>query len=282
MKTLNKIIPVLFLVIISSCEDVPDFDQGESEPVVEAFIYEGESVDDIYLKKTVPFNSGSDIEPEPIYDAIITISNNGQDFVLSQVKNEPGRYFYDGADLSINIGDSYQLAFEYEDRIISSITTIPNKPDGVLISSSLIEIPEINSLQDLRGFRESFQKTIDVSWNNGDGSYFYLVIENIEDRPSSIDPTDIFGDIGLNFEFTSEPTQEGLFQLRPMIHYSQYGRHKVTIYKVNEEYALLYETSEQDSRDLNEPYTNINNGLGIFSGFASQEFYFSVIGRSYN
>ena len=67
-----------------------------------------------------------------------------------------------------------------------------------------------------------------------------------------------------------------------MIHYSQYGRHKVTIYKVNEEYALLYETSEQDSRDLNEPYTNINNGLGIFSGFASQEFYFSVIGRSYN
>ena len=281
MKTLNKIIPVLFLVIISSCEDVPDFDQGESEPVVEAFIYQGESVDDIYLKKTVPFNSGSDIEPEPINDAIITISNNGQDFVLSQVKNEPGRYFYDGADLSINIGDSYQLAFEYEDRIISSITTIPNKPDGVLISSSLIEIPEINSLQDLRGFRESFQKTIDVSWNNGDGSYFYLVIENIEDRPSSIDPTDIFGDIGLNFEFTSEPTQEGLFQLRPMIHYSQYGQHKVTIYKVNKEYALLYETSTQDSRDLNEPYTNINNGLGIFSGFTSQVLYFYVVGNSY-
>lgn len=279
MKTLNKIIPVLFLIFISSCEDVPDFDQGESEPVVEAFIYEGESVDDIYLKKTVPFNSGSDIEPEPINDAIITISNNGQDFVLSQVTNEPGRYFYDGADLSINIGDSYQLAFEYEDRMISSITTIPNKPNDVLISTDLIEIPEINSLQDLRGFRESFQKTIDVSWNNGDGSYFYLVIENIEDRPSSIDPTDIFGDVGLNFEFTSEPTQEGLFQLRPMIHYSQYGRHKVTIYKVNEEYALLYETSAQDSRDLNEPYTNINNGLGIFSGFSSQEFYFYVIGN---
>ena len=95
MKTLNKIIPVLFLVIISSCEDVPDFDQGESEPVVEAFIDQGVSVDDIYLKKTVPFNSGSDIEPEPINDAIITISNNGQDFVLSQVKNEPGRYFYE-------------------------------------------------------------------------------------------------------------------------------------------------------------------------------------------
>ncbi|MDB4063024.1 hypothetical protein N9541_03055 [Flavobacteriaceae bacterium] len=45
----------------------------------------------------------------------------------------------------------------------------------------------------------------------------------------------------------------------------------------SKEYALLYETSTQDSRDLNEPYTNINNGLGIFSGFASQEVYFEVI-----
>jgi len=62
-----------------------------------------------------------------------------------------------------------------------------------------------------------------------------------------------------------------------LIHYTQYGTHKVTIYHVNEEYALLYETSTQDSRDLNEPYTNINNGLGIFSGFASQEVYFEVI-----
>ena len=64
-----------------------------------------------------------------------------------------------------------------------------------------------------------------------------------------------------------------------MIHYTQYGKHKITIYKVNEEYALLYETSAQDSRDLNEPYTNINNGLGNFSGFSSQEFYFYVIGN---
>ena len=66
MKTFKKISAALFLVIISSCEDVPDFDQGESEPVVEAFIYEGEPVDDIYLKKTVPFNIGNDVEPEPI------------------------------------------------------------------------------------------------------------------------------------------------------------------------------------------------------------------------
>ena len=277
MKTVNKIIYVLCIIINSSCEDISDFDPGESKPVVEAFIYEGESVDDIYLKKTSPLNTPSKSDPEIISDAILTISSNGQDFILSPINDQPGRYAYDGNDLSVNIGDDYFLTFEYEDMIISSTTTIPSEPEGLDISPESIIIPRINSITDLRYFRESFQKTIDVTWNNTDGSYYYLVIENIEDSPQSIDPTDILGGLGINFEFTTSPTQENVLQLRPLIHYTQYGTHKVTIYHVNEEYALLYETSTQDSRDLNEPYTNINNGLGIFSGFSSQEVYFEVI-----
>ena len=277
MKTVNKIIYVLCIIINSSCEDISDFDPGESKPVVEAFIYEGESVDDIYLKKTSPLNTPSKSDPEIISDAILTISRNGQDFILSPINDQPGRYAYDGNDLSVNIGDDYFLTFEYEDMIISSTTTIPSDPEGLDISPESIIIPRINSITDLRYFRESFQKTIDVTWNNTDGSYYYLVIENIEDSPQSIDPTDILGGLGINFEFTTSPTQENVLQLRPLIHYTQYGTHKVTIYHVNEEYALLYETSTQDSRDLNEPYTNINNGLGIFSGFSSQEIYFEVI-----
>ena len=277
MKTVNKIIYVLCIIINSSCEDISDFDPGESKPVVEAFIYEGESVDDIYLKKTSPLNTPSKSDPEIISDAILTISRNGQDFILSPINDQPGRYAYDGNDLSVNIGDDYFLTFEYEDMIISSTTTIPSEPEGLDISPESIIIPRINSITDLRYFRESFQKTIDVTWNNTDGSYYYLVIENIEDSPQSIDPTDILGGLGINFEFTTSPTQENVLQLRPLIHYTQYGTHKVKIYHVNEEYALLYETSTQDSRDLNEPYTNINNGLGIFSGFSSQEVYFEVI-----
>jgi hypothetical protein len=277
MKTVNKIIYALCIIIYSSCEDVSDFDPGESKPVVEAFIYQGESVDDIYLKKTVPFNTESKSGSEIISDAIITISWNGQNFILTTVIDHPGRYIYDGNDLSVNIGENYQLTFEYDDRIISSTTTIPSEPEGTDISPQSIFINEINSLVDLRDFRESFQKTINVTWNNNDGSYYYLVVENIENNPESIDPTDVLGGLGINFEFTTTPTQENVLSLRPLIHYTQYGTHKVTIYHVNEEYALLYETSTQDSRDLNEPYTNINNGLGIFSGFASKEVYFEVI-----
>ena len=140
MKTVNKIIYVLCIIINSSCEDISDFDPGESKPVVEAFIYEGESVDDIYLKKTVPFNNESKSGSEIISDAIITISGNGQDFILTPVIDQPGRYIYDGNDLSVNIGENYQLTFEYDDRIISSTTTIPSEPEGTDISPQSIFI----------------------------------------------------------------------------------------------------------------------------------------------
>ena len=49
MKSFNKILSVLSIIIISSCEDVPDFELGKSEPVVEAFIYEGEPLSLIHI-----------------------------------------------------------------------------------------------------------------------------------------------------------------------------------------------------------------------------------------
>jgi hypothetical protein len=39
------------------------------------------------------------------------------------------------------------------------------------------------------------------------------------------------------------------------------------VYRINQEYADLYRTRQQDSRDLNEPLSNVVNGLGVFSAF---------------
>lgn len=58
---------------------------------------------------------------------------------------------------------------------------------------------------------------------------------------------------------------------------THYGLHRVRVYRVNQEYADLYDTRQQDSRDLNEPLTNIVNGLGIFSAFNSNEIYFTAV-----
>ena len=46
------------------------------------------------------------------------------------------------------------------------------------------------------------------------------------------------------------------------------GRYRVNIWRVNQEYAALYNTLPQDSRELYEPFTNIAGGLGVFTAFA--------------
>jgi hypothetical protein len=39
----------------------------------------------------------------------------------------------------------------------------------------------------------------------------------------------------------------------------------------------LYSSLNQDSRELNEPYSNVTNGLGIFTAFNSDTLYIEVI-----
>ena len=51
---------------------------------------------------------------------------------------------------------------------------------------------------------------------------------------------------------------------------------RIRLYRVNQEYADLYEGRVQDSRDLNEPPSNIVGGLGVFSAFASSEEIFTA------
>ena len=55
------------------------------------------------------------------------------------------------------------------------------------------------------------------------------------------------------------------------------GKHEIKVYKVNQEYVDLYESREQDSRDLNEPLTNIEGGLGVFSAFNYETVYIEII-----
>jgi hypothetical protein len=39
----------------------------------------------------------------------------------------------------------------------------------------------------------------------------------------------------------------------------------------------LYATLQQDSRDLNEPISNVHGGLGVFSAFSADTTVFTVV-----
>lgn len=57
---------------------------------------------------------------------------------------------------------------------------------------------------------------------------------------------------------------------------TQYGRHQVIVFRVNHEYAALYQSTGSSTLSLTQPPTNIQNGLGIFTGVSSDTLYFEV------
>ncbi len=257
---------------IFSCEDVPVFNEDQQTPVVEAFLYTGEQVDDVKLTELIPFGNDEEDIP-PINDAQVSLIYAESSYQLEPSPGDSGYYHYPGDDLVIKPGETYNLEVLANGVAIHAETVVPEAPSGVVISQDTIEIPPIYSFEDLRNIRETFQETIDISWENDTGEYYYVLIENMEENPQSIDVNET---LPFRFSFVSRPTTDDFFSLRIFAHYTQYGLHRARIFKVNQEYADLYESSEQDSRNLNEPLSNVNNGLGIFTAFTSTDIYFEV------
>lgn len=272
MKSIyTKFFLLLVFFGIISCEDVPDFQQDDTIPVVEAFLYVDDPVDDIKISEVIPFASG--ITDNEVNGLDIEIIWNESIYPLLNSETGGGRYFYPGDDLEIRSGETYEIRFEYEGAIISSSTKIPSAPTGLNLSNSSLALPQLIDVFDVLELVRDENNSVNIEWDNANGDYYFLVIENLESNPESIDLNNI---LNFNFEFVSTPIQDNFFTMIPFIHYTQFGTHRIILYRVNEEYALLYETLEQDSRDLNEPFTNITNGVGIFSGFASDTVYLEI------
>jgi hypothetical protein len=95
------------------------------------------------------------------------------------------------------------------------------------------------------------------------------VIENVDANPQQIEssfPTS-------PMRIITQPTERDSLTVSAFS-LTHYGRHRATLYRVNQEYVDLYASRQQDSRDLNEPLTNIKNGLGIFTAFNCDSVFF--------
>ena len=101
-----------------------------------------------------------------------------------------------------------------------------------------------------------------------------MVVESLSDTLDPIFPTQVI-DVLARFRFVSEPTDGTSISFIAGT-LESFGTYSVKVYHINQEYADLYENREQDSRDLNEPPSNITNALGVFSAFNSQEVFFEV------
>lgn len=265
------------LTLCAACTQPNTLTEFESAIVVQGYLYAGQTVKGIELSALIPFGADSSIIPD--WDVVaIEIIHEGQSFPLSQRTSGSNIFDEPTETLVIGTGETYSMQLNYQDEVLNATTTVPPKPTSLQLSENVMERTQIDFSQGGPGGGgggggQVQTDPIEVSWDNPLGDYFFLLVENVENNP---DPIFLNTPFERNFRFINEPTQSAIDIVQPqMIEF--FGTHQVILFRVDADYASLYENREQDSRSLNEPFTNIENGLGIFTAVNSDTLYFEVI-----
>ncbi|OJJ17062.1 hypothetical protein BKI52_30570 [marine bacterium AO1-C] len=244
---------ILSFLGLAACQDNSD-NLTPDTMVVEAYLYVNQPVTNVRVTQLVPIGQNT-TQPTPINNAEVRISTNGQSYLLTPSAGDSGYYHYPGTDLVITSGNSYALEVKYQEQVATSVTTAPVKPSGLTITKDTLRIAPIRSVIDF-GNRQT--EDLDVTWSNPNQEYHFVLVENIETNPGVINPS------ALSNLLPTDPIRGDSRQVVGAF-LAEYGTHRVILFKINQEYVDLYNSAEQDSRNLNEPLTNITNGLGIFT-----------------
>jgi hypothetical protein len=265
------IVSSLVLPLLVACGDPTFVVPGSPDPVVRAFLYAGQPVNDVRLTWTVPINTSDTASAQvapPINDATLVLVRNGVRYPLVKSAGDSGYYQYNGTGLVVREGDVFTLEGSVNGRALSARTVVPVRPTGARMGSSTLSIPTLTFGGGLGGLRPDFSsaQTL-VRWTKSPGSLYFVTLENVESTPVAVDivfPGGIRGRRRVIFA----PTAADSLPINAL-GLPYYGRYQVYVWRVNEEYAQLYATLQQDSRDLNEPFTNVSGGLGVFTAFAA-------------
>ena len=254
--------PIFLLFLITACEETVSEYDFEEYPVVEAYLVAGEPVDRIHVFKVSDFLD-SITSNNGIGGLDIFLNIDTSMYLLSENSDTTGYYYYEGNDLDLHEGDYCSLSFEYNGKTIFSETTIPEKPANLGLSKNTIYV--------YSGFGGAMDDPIEITWDNPDDDFFYMVAENIEDDPTPIN--DFFEDEPSSFG--TAPSTTNLLNIEPrQIRF--YGTYRLVIFRVQPEFTELSQYTTTNTINLTEPYTNIINGKGIFTAWASDTLFFEA------
>ena len=220
MKKYFNIIFSIFIVL-SACETNSDKDENDIL-VLQAYLYQDEPVTGISLSHTISFQSNDTLYKQ-LRGAEIYITWNGSDYFMAT--DEDGYYYYPGEDLQIAEGNTYSITVNYNGITLTSSTTVPSKPTGLSFSTTTLYFDESSPM--MPGSQE--ENEIEITWDNPDNDYFYVVIQNIEEDPESIELGFQPPDGGPNFRFLSQPFITDRYIIRTLMSLQQYGRHVVKV-----------------------------------------------------
>lgn len=273
----NIIYISIITLLFTACREENLNNIAANQFVVEGFLYAGEPIDDIRIKTTFPLANEEDTS-QPINDAQVTLMKNGQRYSLISSGND-GFYNYPNDDVNVNTGDVFQLEVVANGITATAETTVPTPTVGLTLSEDSLKVPQLPLSEGREAIVEAIgnflrESRIEATWDNPDEDLYFMVVESVSDTIDPIFPGQVI-DALARFRFVSEPTNESSLAFIGGTLVS-FGQYEVKVYHINQEYAALYENRTQDSRDLNEPPSNVTNALGVFSAFNSQNAFFEV------
>ena len=231
----------------------------EVEPdvvVVRAFLYAGEAVDDVQLTATSALSSTEE-EGEPIADAAVFLVKTENPEVFYPLAPKPdgaGFYRYDDDDLAVAPGDTFILAVDYQERLTTAATYIPREPEAVALSTSHVVIDAATGED---------EPVLTVSWDNPEDELHWVSIRNTATVSIPIRREDV----GEAAEpILPEPVTDAFYEVKAS-EFTHYGTHEVRVYRISNDYFALYQYTQRPVQRIYEPATNVENGVGIFSGF---------------
>jgi hypothetical protein len=255
------------LSLLAACSASATLPYSE-QIVVTAYLYAYRPVTDIEVTSTIPLES-ADTMGTPILDATVRLTKRGITYDLSP-SAAAGFYSYAGNDLTVTVGDTFDLTVVYDGHTATAKTIVPQPPVGLALSATEMTIDTSEGLPfDTVPFV--------VRWSNPTKDYFFTVVEPVDSSQQTIPGRgNGRGQTAAGSVFSAPTQADSAVIPFTSIHY--FGPQRLRLYRVPPEYVALYESRQQDSRDLNEPATNIHGGLGIFSAFAGDSAFFNVNG----
>jgi hypothetical protein len=259
---------VLSLYMVSCTER--NYSEFTDIPIVESYLRPGECLT-LTVSRQISFSPGVEYSYDDINSLEITVSNNGTDHILTPL----GDGKYTDSTLIIEEGERYDLSFNYNSMHVFAYTEVPLKPSNFKQSETSISVMRMDSTSTPTGGAGMWvmPEPLSLTWDNDDGSYFIIVIENMEEV---LDPIRNFGDENQpEGRFRKAPTTSSGLSMMPQ-EFRYFGKHRIILYHVLPDYASLYDETNASSQNLTNPSTSITNGYGIFTGLNADTLYLEV------
>lgn len=265
MKYTIKIVTLSILIsAFAGCDQ--DGSYFTDTPVIESYLHAGDYLN-VTVSRQTPFLSDALYSDDDIDNLTIQVEANGEMHTLTPLGG--GKYIANS--LVAIAGVQYDLTFRFNSKDVYAYTVIPAKPANVTQSATEMYRERIDfSAPPNPG---AFPDPIEISWDNPDGSYYLITVENIEE---TLDPiVDFGGDLPEPF-LLRPPVNTSSAKLSAM-QFVYFGTHRIILHHLLPDYAALFNDNSTSSQNLTNPSTSIINGYGIFTGLNSDTLYVEII-----